>query len=87
MDTNEFMELVKRGEPIAGGTEAHAMLVRYSNEALRITAEMNGSYHKPDEVRALFSRLTGRISRRPPSCFPRFTRTLARISQSAKMSF
>lgn len=45
MDTNEFMELVKRGEPIAGGTEAHAMLVRYSNEALRITAEMNGSYH------------------------------------------
>jgi acetyltransferase-like isoleucine patch superfamily enzyme len=60
MEKNEFMELVKRGEAIAGGTEAHALLVRYSNEALRMTAELNGSYHEPDEVRALFSRLTGK---------------------------
>lgn len=60
MNTNEFMELIKRGEAITGGTEAHALLVQYSNEAMRITAEMNGSYHEPDEVRALFSRLTGK---------------------------
>lgn len=60
MDNKEFMELVERGEAIAGGTEAHALLVQYSNEALRITAELNGSYHEPDEVRALFSRLTGK---------------------------
>ena len=53
MNKNEFMELVERGEAIAGGTEAHALLVQYSNEALRITAELNGSYHEPDEVRAL----------------------------------
>lgn len=72
MDTNEFMELVKRGEPVAGGTEAHAMLVRYSNEALRITAEMNGSYHKPDEVRALFSRLTGKDIEASFFMFPPF---------------
>lgn len=55
MDKKEFMNLVKRGEPITGGTEAHALLVQYSNEALRITAELNGSYHEPDEVRAPFS--------------------------------
>ena len=48
MDKNEFMELVKRGVPITGGTEAHALLVQYSNEALRITAELHGSYHEPD---------------------------------------
>jgi acetyltransferase-like isoleucine patch superfamily enzyme len=60
MDKNEFWELVKRGEPITGRTEAHALLVQYSNEALRITAELNGSYHEPDKVRALFSRLTGK---------------------------
>lgn len=60
MDKNEFMELIKRGEAIAGGTEAHALLVQYSNEALRITAELNESYHEPDEVRALFSRLIGK---------------------------
>jgi len=60
MDAVEFMDLVKRGEAIAGGTEAHALLVQYSNEALRITAELNGAYHEPAEVRALFSRLTGK---------------------------
>lgn len=60
MDKKEFMNLVKRREPITGGTEAHALLVQYSNEALRITAELNGTYHEPDEVRAPFSRLTGK---------------------------
>lgn len=60
MEKNEFMEMVQRGEPIAAGTAAHALLVQYSNEALRITAILNGSYHEPDEVRALFSRLIGK---------------------------
>lgn len=72
MNTNEFMELVKRGEAIAGGTEAHAFLVQYSNEALRITAELNGSYHEPDEVRALFSRLTGKTVDATFFMFPPF---------------
>ena len=54
------MELVEQGKAITGGTEAHTFLVQYSNEAMRITAELNGSYHEPEEVRALFSRLTGK---------------------------
>ncbi|WDP88522.1 MAG: sugar O-acetyltransferase [Desulfobacter sp.] len=57
MNKKELMERIDRREPIVGGTEAHAVLVRLSNEALRITAELNGDYHDPDEVRALFSRL------------------------------
>ena len=40
MNTNEFMELVERGEAITGGTEAHELLLQYSNEAMRITAEL-----------------------------------------------
>lgn len=60
MDMNEFMELVKRGEPIAGGTKAHVLLVQCSNEAMRITAELNGEYHEPEQVRELFSKLTGK---------------------------
>lgn len=72
MDRNEFMELVKRGEPIAGGTAAHALLVQYSNEALRITAELNGSYHDPDQVRMLFSQLTGKTIDASFFMFPPF---------------
>lgn len=60
MDMNEFIELVKCREPITGGTEAHELLVRCSNEAMRITSELNSAYHEPEEVRALFSRLTGK---------------------------
>lgn len=72
MNHNQFMELIKSGEPIANGTEAHAMLVQYSNEALRITAELNGAYHEPDEVRALFSRLTGKTIDASFFAFPPF---------------
>lgn len=72
MDKNQFMELIERCEPIVGGTEAHAVLVRYSNEALRITAQLNGSYHEPDEVRALFSQLTGKEIDESCFIFPPF---------------
>jgi acetyltransferase-like isoleucine patch superfamily enzyme len=60
MDNDEFMGLINRGEAIVRGSDAHAILVRHSNEALRITAELNGAYHEPEEVRALLSRLTGK---------------------------
>ena len=41
MEKDEIMELIKQGEPITVGSEGHALLVEFSNEALRITAELN----------------------------------------------
>ena len=72
MNQTEFMELIKQGEPIVVGSEAHALLVQYSNEALRITAELNGAYHEPEDVRALFSRLTGKQVDESCFMFPPF---------------
>lgn len=72
MTRDEFMELVQRGEPIVGGTPAQVLLTQFSNEALRITAELNGSYHEPAEVRALFSRLTGKEIDESCFMFPPF---------------
>lgn len=60
MNKEEFWGIIERGEAIVGGTEAHALLVQFSNEALRMTAELNESYHEPEEVRSLFSRLIGK---------------------------
>jgi acetyltransferase-like isoleucine patch superfamily enzyme len=60
MEMYEFMEIIKRGDPIEGGTEAHRLLVQCSNDAMRITAELNGSYHSPEEVRLIFSKLIGK---------------------------
>ncbi len=67
-----LMDVVEKGEPIIIGTEVHDMLVRTSNKALKITAELNGSYHEPAEVSALFSRLTGKEVDQSFFMFPPF---------------
>lgn len=69
---DEFMQLVKRGEPIAAGTKEHEILVMYSNEAMKITFELNNHYHEPEEVRRLFSELTGKKVDDSFFCFPPF---------------
>ena len=55
MTIDQFRERMVADEPIAGGSELHIELHKYSQEALRITAEINGKYHTPDELRKLLS--------------------------------
>ena len=72
MDLKQLLEHFNSGRPVKGGTEMHSLLVRFSNEAMRITAELNGAYHEPGEVRALFSELTGRAVSETFTLFPPF---------------
>ncbi len=72
MDLKKLLEHFNNGLPVVGGTDAHRLLVRYSNEAMRITAEINGSYHQPEEVRALMSELTGKGVPETFTLFPPF---------------
>ena len=37
------------GKPVVGGGEVHMMFHQLSQEALKITAEINGKYHTPEE--------------------------------------
>ena len=60
MDLETFFEHLNSGKPVRGGSEAHLFMHGVSQEALRLTAEINGSYHPPEELRALFSQLIGR---------------------------
>ena len=59
MDLDAFLEHLGSGKPVQGGSEAHLFMHGVSQEALKITAEINGSYHTPEELRALFSKLIG----------------------------
>lgn len=59
MILSDFLQIVQRREPL-NTTEIHQFMNKMSDEARRITFELNGSYHSPDEVRALLSRLFGR---------------------------
>lgn len=60
MDKRDFLDHLNRGETVESGSEVHQMMHVISQEALKLTAELNGSYHTPEEIRALFSRLTGK---------------------------
>lgn len=72
MDLAEFLEHLNSGKLVKGGSEAHQFMHGVSQEALRITAEINGSYHEPAQLRVLFSELTGRPVDESFGLFPPF---------------
>ncbi len=57
MTIDQFRERMATDEPIVGGSDLHMEFHKFSQEALRITAEINGSYHTPEELRRLLSEL------------------------------
>lgn len=72
MDLEGFLKHLDSGWPVGGGSETHLFMHGVSQEALKITAQINGSYHEPQELRALFSRLTGRPVDESFGLFPPF---------------
>lgn len=60
MNLAQLLAYLESGGPLISGTEAFACMERYTYEAMRLTAELNGAYHTPDAVRDFMSRITGR---------------------------
>lgn len=61
------------GGRVVCGSPVHLKMSALSQDALKITAELNGSYHTPAEIRSLFSELTGREVDESFRMFPPFT--------------
>lgn len=72
MDLQAFLDHMNSGKTIKGSSEAHLCMCALSQEALRRTAELNGAYHTPEEVRRIFSALTGRPVDDTFTLFPPF---------------
>ena len=72
MDLQTYTEMTARGEYIEGGSPAHIFMTDAAREAQRITAEMNSGYRSAEELRALFSRLTGQPTDESFGLFPPF---------------
>lgn len=72
MELDAFLNHLNSGAPVPGGSEAHLFMHTASQEALRITAELNGRYHEPEELRALFSQLIGQPVDETFGLFPPF---------------
>ena len=72
MDLQAFLDHMNSGKTIKGGSEAHLCMCALSQEALQRTAELNGAYHTPEEVRRIFSARTGRPVDDTFTLFPPF---------------
>lgn len=64
---------MESGEVITAGSPVHDVMHRLSQEAIRITTELNCSYHTHEEVVALWEELTGRAIDSTFNFFPPFT--------------
>ena len=60
MDTKEFIKIMDSGKEVVAGSQIHIKMTELSFEAMKITSELNGSYHTPDEIKMLMEKLTDR---------------------------
>ncbi|MEN2767604.1 sugar O-acetyltransferase [Ornithinibacillus xuwenensis] len=72
MDIQDFLAHLNRGETVEGGSEIHQKMHKVSQEALKLTAEMNGHYHTPERIIELFSRIIGKPVDSTFAIFPPF---------------
>ena len=72
MTNQEFLYIMNSGTQVRCGSEVHRKMHELSQEAQRITAEINGSYHTPDRLRFLMEQLIGQRLDESFGLFPPF---------------
>lgn len=72
MDINDLLEHLNQGKRVEAGSPLHEVMHEAAQEALKLTAELNGKYHTPEEVRELFSRIIGKPVDASFTMFPPF---------------
>ena len=72
MHLQEFLDFLNTGKEIEGGSEMHQFMNGVSQEALRLTAELNNSYHTPEVIREIFSEIIGKPVDNSFGMFPPF---------------
>ncbi|MDE6818808.1 MAG: sugar O-acetyltransferase [Muribaculaceae bacterium] len=87
MTTKEFIATMDSGEIIPGGSPIHAKMHELSQEAIRITMEINNAYHNHDEIVALMSELTGTEIHKSFGLFPPFYTDCGKNTRIGKRVF
>ena len=87
MKVDEFRKAMAEAKYIPAGSELHLAFHAFSQEALKITAELNGSYHTPEEVRALMSKLTASEIDESFAMFPPFHTDCGKNTKIGKRVF
>ena len=61
MTNQEFLEYMNSGKEVIAGSDIHLKMTELSNEAMKITSELNNSYHTPEEIKVLMEKLTDQL--------------------------
>ena len=72
MELEDFIAYMDSGKTITAGSGIHQYMCMLSQEALKLTAELNNSYHTPEEIRGIFAKLTGKPVNDTLNIFPPF---------------
>ena len=72
METNKYLEHLRAGKTVKGNSKLHQMMHKMSQEALKITAELNSGYHSPQEIQKLMEKLTQKPIDKTFVMFPPF---------------
>lgn len=83
----ELLAALTAGETIPGGSPHHAAMHAASQAALRVTGELNGSYHEPAEVRRLLSDLWDAPVAETVTVFPPFRTDFGRNTHIGERVF
>ena len=59
MDLQSLLDFMNAGNALVAGTDAYKCMVAYSNEARRLTAQLNNGWHEPEDMRRLVSQIFG----------------------------
>ncbi|GAB3631917.1 sugar O-acetyltransferase [Microbacterium shaanxiense] len=87
MDLEDLLAELNSGRTITGDSPLHEIMHRTSQDAMRITGELNGGYREPAEVRALLSRLIGKPVDETVTVFPPFSSDFGRNITLGKRIF
>lgn len=72
MDLEEFLNCLNSGMPVIGGSDVHQFMHGVSQDALKITSELNNTYHTPEEICIIMGKLTGKQVDKSFRLFPPF---------------
>ena len=72
MNLSEFLSIMNSGAEIGTDEDVRSYMHALSQEALRITMEMNNAYHTPEEMHALMCQLMAQPDFPEFSLFPPF---------------
>lgn len=72
MDLQEFLDAMNSGKEVIAGSPLHLYMSQLSQDALKITMEMNNAYHTPEELVTLMRKLTAQDDFPEFGLFPPF---------------